>query len=321
MRDARPRRGPVARSLPAVLLALCLLAGCRTARTPQRNVPRERLTSVINELKLEEDRDIYRLPYPSDIEGRNFYEATLDRLDRWAQLHPNQVEFLGIVSFAKGICHEKLAHLDEARGAYQAVLSAGADKGNSSKNGATRPLADPELCRVANERADALNDLIGLFGPPLASVESSAFSPREAATARAEEAIRKYNGTRWESLSLLLAENQAVETCLAIRASGRQSEYRAALETLVKRFSDSKRVYSHWMRLGRYHEDVVSEWVARAEYAREPQAWKLADQALETATEIYLKVSQADGYPEKREAQARLLLLEERAREIDRHLQ
>ena len=307
----------------ALLLVTAIAVGCRSAQTPPKNVAGESISSIVSEIHLEKDRDVYRLPYPRDAEGRNLYESSLDRLDQWCRLHPNETDFLDIVWFARGICHEKLGQLEEAQNAFTAVLSGTFPSGPAENQETTSEMADRDLRQAAREHAEVMADLIELFRPPLEVPATEGFSPEEAARARAEKAVEKYQGTEWESLALLLAENQAVKRCIELRSSrGSKGDavYREAIEELIVRFSESKRIYSHWMRLGLHYEQVMREWVNRAEYGNETRSWELAEEALNKASEIYLKVSQADGYPEKREAQAKLLVLEETARKIERHL-
>jgi tetratricopeptide (TPR) repeat protein len=304
-------------------VATTIVAGCRSAQTPSKNVAGESISSIVSEIQLEKDRDVYRLPYPRDAEGRNLYESSLDRLDQWSRLHPNETAFLDIVWFARGICHEKLGQLDEAQNAFTTVFSGAFPSDAATDRETTSEMADQELRLVAREHAEVMADLNELFRPPLQVPATEDFTPEEAARARAEKAVEKYKGTEWESLALLLAENQAVEHCAALRSSrgtSGEAAYREAIEESIVRFSESKRIHSHWMRLGLHYEQVMREWVTRAEYGNEAKSWKLAEEALNKASEIYLKVSQADGYPEKREAQAKLLVLEETAQKIETHL-
>ncbi|NUN97634.1 MAG: hypothetical protein HUU16_15830 [Candidatus Omnitrophica bacterium] len=291
------------RGIPAILL-FGLLLGCYAAKTPERNRPYESLNTIVSEVLLHRSDDTYRLPYPTDAEGKNLFSNATKRLDAWARSHPGQCE--DIVAHAKGICHEKLGDVDAAEQAYSSV-------------GGT----DPDLPKVARKRSEVMADFRELFRPPLEGKDpEERLRLREAAKNRAETAIRKYKGTEWESLAWLLAENQAVAEFLDFqsrRGEVGEAAYREAIESLIERFPDSKRICEHWMRLALYHEEVARELVERAEYGGGQADWDLAKKALERATEIYVKISQADGYPEKREAQSRLDALEELAKKADQH--
>jgi hypothetical protein len=274
------------------------------------------LATIISEVNLERDRDIYRLPYPRDAEGRNLFEGALERLDDWERLHPQEMD--SVVAFTRALCHEKLAQVEEARREYAAVGS-----------------GDPDLSKEAERRGRAMEDLAHSFRPPLDLGGEEGSFPFEAARSRAEAAVEKYTGTRgstrglnpllerpeWEDLALVLAEKQAEEECLRLR-SGRASslDYRNALEETILRFPDSKNSYRHKMRLGLYYEDEMREWIAQAQVTRDRETWELARDSYDKAARIYLEVSRADGYPEKREAQARQTVLEEMARKIDNGL-
>lgn len=291
------------RGIPALLLS-GLLLGCHAAKTPERNRPYESLNTIVSEVLLHRNDDTYSLPYPTDAEGKNLFSNAVKRLDAWARSHPGQCE--DIVAHAKGICQEKLGDVEAAERLYQSV-------------GGT----DPDLPTAARKRAEMMSEFVELFRPPLEGKNAEErLQLREAAKNRAETAILKYKGTEWESLAWLLAENQAVAEFLDFqsrRGEVGEAAYREAIESLIARFADSKRICEHWMRLALYHEEVAREWVERAEYGGGQADWDLAKKALERTTEIYVKISQADGYPEKREAQSRLDALEELAKKADRH--
>lgn len=296
----------MARCLPgfaAWLLFLVLLPGCGPKRTPVQNRPYEDLTTIVNEVILHRSDDIYRLPYPLDAEGKNLFSNAIVRLEAWARVHPKQCE--DIVAYTQGLCHEKLGHLREAADAYARV-----------------PPGDADLPRLAPKRRDAMLDLLEQFRPPLHSEDPSAQAQlMEGAQARYDEAVSKYRGTEWDSLAKLCAENRAVEEVLEPR--NRQSgegerAYREAIERLIVRFPESKRIQEHKLRLGIYYEEAAREWITRAENGQS-DAWTLAQKALDRATEIYVKVSQADGYPEKPEAAARLDAAEALSRKVDRN--
>lgn len=282
--------------------AFLLLFGCATTPTPERNRPVESLATIISEVNLDRDRDIYRLPYPRDAEGRNLFEGALERLDDWERLHPQEMD--SVVAFTRALCHEKLAEVEEARQEY-ALVGGG----------------DPSLAKEADRREKLMQDLAHLFRPPLDLGGQEGAFPLEAARSRAERAVEKYKGTEWEELALVLAEKQAEEECLRLR-SGRASslDYRNVLEETILRFPDSKNIYRHKMRLGLYYEDQMREWIAQAQVTRDRETWELARDSYDKAARIYLEVSRADGYPEKREAQARQAVLEEMARKIDNGL-
>lgn len=282
--------------------AFLLWTGCASAPTPDKNRPAESIVTILSEVNLERDRDIYRLPYPRDAEGRNLFEGAIERLDAWQRLHPNEMQ--NIVAFTRGLCHEKLAELEKADSDYAAVGS-----------------GDAELAKEAARRGKVMEDLVHLFRPPLDLEDPDSTFPMEAARSRAEEAVERYKETEWEELVLVCAERQAEEEILRLRTGrGGSIDYREALEDTILRFPDSKNIYRHKMRLGLYYEDEMREWIAQAQVSRDRKTWELARDSYDKAARIYLETSRADGFPEKREAQARQAVLEEMARKIDNAL-
>jgi hypothetical protein len=286
----------------AVLPAL-ILAGCHARKTPEQNRSYETLNTIVSEVILHRKTDVYRLPYPVDAEGKNLFSNALIRLDAWARVHPGQCE--DVVLYTEGLCHEKLGHLKEAADDYGRV-----------------PKGDADLPKLAPKRREVMLDLAERFRPPLKSLDPAEQDQLlQALKDRSDQAVQKYKGTEWESLAMLCSENLVVEEFLDLqtrRAEIGEGKYREAIESLIVRFPESKRIQEHRMRLGIYYEETAREWIARAEYGKQEEAWSLAQKALDKATEIYVKVSQADGYPEKREAVARLDSVESLAKKVDK---
>ncbi|MCA9410083.1 MAG: hypothetical protein H6751_15715 [Candidatus Omnitrophica bacterium] len=266
--------------------------------TPVENRDFETLNSIVSEVLFEKGTDTYRLPMPTDAEGKNLFHSAIERLEAWRQRNPGSSE--DIVYYTEGLCYEKLGQPMNALETYRLVKT-----------------TDADLQKTVEEKISGLEDILNYFPPDQMGV--GGLPPRD----QSEEAIEAYKGTEWEPLVWILAENEAVNRALEERDSTGQvasTAYKEALEALIVRFSDSARIYEHWMRLGLYYENVAREWITVGEYGNNPKAWELADKALQKASEIYLKVSQADGFPEKREAQARLVTLEELSRKVERNL-
>lgn len=289
----------------AFLTASLLLTGCHAKRTNPRDRPLETLNTIVSEVILHRHTDTYRLPMPVDAEGKNLFVNAIARLDAWANVHPGQ--FNDIISYTKGICYEKLGNLKDSADQYNMVQS-----------------GDPELVESASKRYKVLSELQESFHPPLITSDAEmSVSLVEAARTRVATAIKKYKGTEWESLVMLCAENRAVEEFLDMqtrRSQVGETNYRQAIESLIDSFSDSKRIMEHRLRLGIYYEETGREWIGRAEYGHDPNAWKYAQQTIDKAIEIYVRIAQADGYAEKREAQARLDAVEELARKIEKNV-
>ena len=269
---------------PAFLL---IIFGCSTLETPRENRPYESLDAIVSEVKLHEQADVYRLPYPTDPEGQNLFRSAISRLDNWSRVHPGEAE--SVVAYSRGLCFEKLGDLSQAAQEYGRV-----DRTHT------------DLRELAGKRSNAMLELENFFRPPLQSRSS------------ADEAIKRFKDTEFESVAMLSAENQALSEILEIKKRSSSGDYKSAIEELIKRFEDSKRIYKHWLRLGRYYQSTAEEWADRAEYSGFTGGGQLAEKALEKATSIYIRVSQADGYNEKRVAQDRLGTLEELGRRIDR---
>jgi tetratricopeptide (TPR) repeat protein len=288
-------------------LFLLLVSGCQTKKTPVENRPWETLSTIVTEVDLQRKTDVYRLPYPLDAEGKNLFSNAITRLDAWSQAQGTSSQAnqsRDVVFFTRGLCSEKLGNLKEAAEDFNKVTT-----------------GDPELIKAAQRHHEVMEDLQNLFRPPLRADDAEEQQILlEASRSRMEEALTRYKGTEWESLVMLCTENKAVSEFLELQARRSQvgeTAYRQAIETLITRFTESKRIQEHRLRLGIYYEEAAREWIARAEYDKEQEAWQLAQNALDKATEIYVRISQADGYPEKREAQARLDAIEELSKKVD----
>ncbi len=299
-------------SLFWLILIPLVMAGCHSKKTPPLNQPYETLETITTEVLLHEKTDTYRLPFPIDAGGKNLFANAITRLDAWSKVHPGQ--YLDILGYTKGLCHEKLGHLKQAAECYGTVSG-----------------SDLDLVPLAAKRCEVMLDLDTLFRPPLVSSDPDEQEVLvQAARDRTGQAITKYKGTPYESLSMLCAENRALEEFLNLQAHRNQvgeTAYREAIESFITSFPDSKRIQEHYLRLGGYYEETARECVARAEAgigdarvnSTGVDEWSTAQQALDKATEIYIKITQADGYSEKREAQARLDAIEEISRKIERN--
>lgn len=293
-----------------ILLIPLVLAGCYAKKTPPANQPYETIETIVAEVLLHKTTNTYRLPFPVDAEGKNLFSNAIVRLDAWSKVHPGQYQ--DIINYTKGMCHEKLGHLKEAAECYGAVDG-----------------ADPELVPLAAKHREVMLDLDHLFRPPLQSDDPNEQATlMEAARDRTEQAVTKYKGTPYEGVAMLCTENRAVQEFLDLQ--GQRSQvgeiaYLQAIESLIQRFPDSKRIEEHRLRLGDYYAETARECIARAEAGigeTDPAGqdeWMTAQKALDKATEIYVKIAQADGYPEKREAQARLDGIEEISRRIEKN--
>lgn len=290
-------------SVIALGFIVILAAGCSSWRfrdppTPVASRDYETLNAIVSEVLFEKNTDTYRLPMPTDAEGKNLFLSAIERLEAWRARNPGKSS--DVVFYTQGLCHEKLGRPFDALESYEYVET-----------------SDVDLEKSVRERMTTLDEILGYFPDAVPGEEKP---PR---TGEAASAVQKYEKTEWEPLVRILAENEAVQQALTKRDSTSQvasTAYKDALEELIVRFSDSRRIHEHWMRLGLYHETVAREWITLGEYGNNQKAWELADKALQKTSEIYLKVSQADGYPEKREAQAKLIALEELSRKIEKNL-
>jgi hypothetical protein len=284
----------------AVLMPVAMLIGCSRVE-PKVPYPHESVMTIMAELKLGLESDPYTDPPGRDLEGRNIFRVSLERLDQLGALLPQ--EYKDVVAFARGECLERvgdwtgaaLAFEDAAR-TSSSLTAIAAERARNAQRMAQftdREQFSKESLELYLNDLDALQ--LKLRGwseespPPGAPYPSHIL--REMERAREEYAALLF-------LNRMVVAN-AVERSLAMAKS------------LSDENRESARATQHDLTLGTMYETLARDWMARnrPEDAgiAEGSAWS---QWVEQARAAYRRAALADGDPAKPEGQARLRALD-----------
>src|SRR5262245_5371875 len=92
-------------------LSILLLAGCATKPVPAP-YPHESVLTILGELKIFLNQDPYQDPPGRDLQGRNIYRVTLERLDNLKPL--TGPEYSDVLAYARAECLERLGSWRDA---------------------------------------------------------------------------------------------------------------------------------------------------------------------------------------------------------------
>lgn len=279
----------------AAVSCACLFA-CSSARELQP-YPHESTLAVIAELRIHLRADPFRDAAGRDLEGRNIYRVTLDRISQLQDLTP--AEYDDVLAFAAAECFERLGQWGDAGASFRAVAEAGtilADEAKRRGAWADRMLeatAETDTARTIEGFLNASELRRAGFlrlldeNPP---VPYDGFIRREA-----EDELR-------QRATFLFANRFVVDggTDRAIEAARK----------LVAETKESHRHGFNLILLGRFFEALAADYAVftdpeSGEFDAEKwTAW------VDEARGVYRKVAQTDGDPAKPEGLARLRALD-----------
>jgi tetratricopeptide (TPR) repeat protein len=264
-------------------------AGCKRVE-PRVPYPHESILTIVAELKLFLEQDPYTQPPGTDLEGRNIFRVTLERL---AQLEPLlDAEYEDVLAFARGECLERLGAWPEAA---QAFAQAGATSST--------------LAAAALRRGEQALRMAALIDP-------AKFSPdlrgRMNDLQVAQQKLREWAGESppWPIGSFIEVERERAQEQQA-RLQFTIERAIAPTQALAADNTRSSRAMQHQITLGTAFETMAREWtgIYRPEQTGIPEDAPWAGW-VEAAREAYRKAALADGNPAKPEAQARLRALD-----------
>ncbi|MDX2177427.1 MAG: hypothetical protein SF028_13255 [Candidatus Sumerlaeia bacterium] len=285
--------GPRRLNRAALAAAACLaLAACGGRKYPAYS-PHENILSIATEFQLLAAQDPYYDPPARDLAGQTLARATLVRLENYQELHPER--FAPEIDMLRARALEWLGDLAAAERIYDELAS-----------------TPGELRDTARSRLAALRRVTQAPGAPdradelLARLEQLAAESRAYADLTLDSQDPFYASLarrEWENADVRRAELIAANVLLLPNG---EELARSALDELVRTHQNSARALEHALRLGDFHADM-----ARLELRLNPPGQAFFDRArfqrhYEAAADLYYRVSQADGRPERLVAKHRL---------------
>lgn len=281
----------------AALLAVALFAGGGCAmiggQTPPPNY-NESILSIVADVQLNAQEDIYQFPYPVDLTGQNIFKATLVRLANFENLYPQRHRVS--VLFVKGLCHEKLGDYALAAANYEQCAA----------------LNDPVLSPRARERADVLSRLNQIL---TSGRTSGTFQDMLLDSRRRIEQLRDLQrplaNTTYNWLLLIEIENAQTYHALLLKNNrylldnGTQQALEA-MQTLIQDHTASKNQLRHYLMLADFYFELAKEYAALNPPETHLFDWDDFEQLIVPAQNLYYTVEKSDGYPEKLEGRYKL---------------
>jgi hypothetical protein len=290
----------------ALVLAVC---ACRRAGV-ERVYPHGTILAVIAELKIHLERDPYTHPPGGDLNNRNIFRVSLERLQSIHELV--SFHYLDILAFARGECLERLGEWEKAKVAFRASESFETDL---MENAGTRAAAAARMLNLMNrlERweevslAGYLNELEAIELDLRSWLDENPPWPTSSLVRRRLERVQE------ERVQVLFVNRMSGQVEKPVEKSF------DLLRRMISEHENSWRLMEHWLRLGIYYETLGRDWSD----ANPPEGMRFHDSELwsswiESARSAYHHVAQADGNPVKPEGRNRLRALDAYAMRINR---
>jgi hypothetical protein len=294
--DRRYSRRTLRRATGAALLAAALTTAAGAAERTGPYAPFENLIEALADFTRHLRDDVYRFAPPRDIVGRNLFAVTLERVDNFQTLHPQDMP--DVVAFAKAEALVRLGRYGPAARAFERVAAL-----------ADSPLAEPARTNLA---------LVSEFARVSDLSESGGDLEATLAQTRAkldawDRCLERAAGTPYEPLARI-EEERIEQRVLALIVENR-SRIENGTETavrsaafLITKHAESRNAPAHVVRLGDLYADLARE------YATEHAGGTFDDgafnQRVEQALEVYQRIATLDGVGEKLEAQGKFAALQ-----------
>lgn len=279
-------------ALAAALLASggCFMFGGKIP-PPSYN---ESILSIVADVQLNAQEDIYQYPYPVDLTGQNIFKATLVRLANYENLYPGK--HLESVYYVKGLCHEKLGDYALAIANYQDCVSTN----------------DPVLAPRAKDRADVLTrmNLILLRGRSTGTLQEMLLDSQRRID-ELKSLMAPLANTTFLYLVMIEVENAQTYRALLLKNNrylldnGTQQSL-DALQALIQDHATSKNSLRHYLMLGDLYFELAKEYAALNSPETHMFEWDEFEKLIVPAQNLYYTVEKTDGFPEKLEGRYKL---------------
>jgi hypothetical protein len=253
--------------------------------------PYENLIEVLADFSRHLRDDLYRFPAPKDIVGRNLFAVTLERLENFRMLHPD--EMADVIGFASAEALVRLGRYAAAARAFERVAALDSPLAKTAEAHRT------EVTEI--ERVHALPE----DGPDL----ETTLARMRAKLAAWDRLIMQTKGTPYEGICRREeehAERRVLTTIIDNRtwlADGIETAVQSAA-FLVTKHVDSRTAPTHVIQLADLYANLARDYVVAHPEANFDE--HVFSQQIARALEVYARISALDGIPEKPEAQAKL---------------
>lgn len=260
--------------------------------------PAENLILIIADIQRHLHDDVYRFPYPQDVNGQNVFRSAVVQLANYEKLYPGRNE--DIVAAGRAQAYERLCAFREAGLNYEKAIKS----------------SDSELKKLAQagfDRCKAFSEIMNreLDQSSLQSYEDGL----KAQIADLDKLAAKYTGTHHRPLALLERERVQLRLAEFYAMFRFMKPYTTdmAISQIKKNLKDndaSKLKYTHHLMLATLNYELAREYTV----LHDPEGPEFSMRDFEVFTKAARSelaiVEQADGFAEKQEGRALLTALE-----------
>ena len=260
--------------------------------------PAENLVLIVADLHRHINDDIYRFAVPTDVTGQNIFRVSAARLANYMTLYPGKM--VDLAGMAMGQAFEKLGDYGIAGANYEKA------KGS----------ADSRISKAAQDNLNRVARFAGIVNKPVSQVTLQEYeNDIKQKIADFEVLVGELKGSPYQPQALLERERLQLQLAQFYVAMRFMQPY--TTETALKQLksnleanTESKNRYLHHLLLADFHYAMGREYTL----LHDPDGAEFNLSAFEAFTDParaeYRIVEQADGYPEKLEARAKMTALE-----------
>lgn len=278
-----------------VILALLLpFSGCRIS--PKKTLPlqpHENLLTLVADCQHYLQEDIYRFGYPRDSSGQNAYKSYAIRLANYEKLYPDR--YPEILAFMRARLWERLGDYKQAVH-YYGICAA----------------MKKELAEEAEKRRETALKFDRICGKEIRGTDVEAYiKSGEDKLQNLAQLIEDCESSDVQALARLEKEKTDIDLALFIQNNRhfiKEGINRAIQkwENIIEEHRESKNLQSHRIHLGDLCFTLAKEYASWKLPERIGFEWDIFEDFILEAQKRYYRVSMEDGYPEKREARAKL---------------
>jgi tetratricopeptide (TPR) repeat protein len=279
---------------PTLICIIFLFTSCQIGRKKSiHQYPYENLLTLMADCQRYISVDIYRFPYPTDLSGQNVYKNSLVRLANYERLYPGK--FSEVVSFTNARLYERLGDYSQAIHYYESVISMKGKLEKSAEEHLQVTESFNEICNFTIQ-ASTIDEYMEEYTLKIEALETL---------------VSKCSGQNTESIALLEKEKTEVDYAIFLQDNRHllRNGTKMALELwnhIIKKHKKSKNLHSHKINLADFHFSLAKEYATLNPPERIGFDWKIFKSLALPARNIYYQLSQADGFPEKKEARGKL---------------
>ncbi len=274
------------------------LLGKNEPQTASYTQPAENLILIIADIQRHLNDDVYRFPYPQDVNGQNVFRAAIVQLSNYEKLYPERNS--DIVALGRAQAFERLCAFQEAGLNYSKAMK--------SEDDALKKLAEKgfERCKEFSEVVDR-------------ELNQSSLRAYEDDMKRQIEELNKlaskYNDTSSRCLALLERERTQMQLAEFYSMFRFMKPYTTdmALEQIKKNLQEnnnSKLRYTHHLMKATLNYELAREYTVLHDPEGPDFRYKEFEAFANAARSELDIVEKADGFAEKQEGRALLTALE-----------